>query len=663
MPDNIVTNSSPATQEEQKEWPKPKYSEKEQLYYKRVVNRIMEARDYRDQKHDEFDGQTYLQYCESNKKGANTYVAPKTNKSDNKYTSGTIRQKLLTYLAAINMLNLSPDIQAFDEEEREQVDLGEALEDIIFKVGELDGEGGDEEKKLLRQYRMFEQGTVFVKELFAKKYKPRKKLEGEFDGKLDSATWTTILEKVYEGPTRRILQNENVILGNYRTFDMADQPFVVDIEIMPWVEAETKYRKFERWKFVPKELTDILNNSYLETKAYNQFKLYAGSKNDVEIVRYCDSNANEMMIWINGVMMLPIGFPMLTDGYDIAKQVNEVISSNFALGKSMPARLKNNTLLLDEMLRLALKKTQKSFAPPLANNTGKILNSRVFSPGRITTGINPEKIGLIDPSATPVQMGEYQMIKGLQDNIDKNSVTATFAGQNPAGTVTATQILEVQRQAKMMMGLTEMTCALLEKKLAWLRINNILDNWFKPTGRFWDEDKQDFINRYRTVSREKHIEGVGTGQSIVRVTEDVPSAEQQLAEENELSEFDAETGKEIKPVRITYIDPKILKAAKIIWYIVVVAKEKKSDALNKVLFNEMAGQAMQFPHINIEYLEERFAEKWEENPAKLFGASEPPPEEAGAGAAATQQGPSAGVPQPPTAKNRSKILDFASRTA
>ena len=149
----------------------------------------------------------------------------------------------------------------------------------------------------------------------------------------------------------------------------------------------------------------------------------------------------------------------------------------------------------------------------------------------------------------------------------------------------------------------------------------------------------------------------------MRVTDEVQTEEEQLAEENELSEFDPKTGMEVKPVRITYVDPKILKLAKIVWYVVVAAKEKKTDALNKLLFSEMSAQAMQFPHVNIEYLEERFAENWEENPAKLFGAPEPPPEEAGAVAAQPGQSPSAGIPQTPSTQNRSKILDFASRTA
>ena len=670
--DNITVQSpSPMLNDknfEQEVVKQPNYSDNERKYYGRVIPRIMNARDIRDESHDEFDGMNYLQRCEANLKGANTFVQPKKNKSDTNFVSGTIRQKIFAYLAAVSMLNLSPDIEAYDDKDRKWKDLGEAMEDVLFRLGELESEGGDEENKLLRQYQMMEQGEVFVRESFSCKYHPEKKIEGEFDGRLQSVSWKTVLKKIYEGPVRKIIPNENIILGNIHEYYMDNQPFVVDIELMPYEEAETLFRHFDRWQYVPRAITDIINSKYVDTKAYMPGKFYEGKKGEVEIVRYQDRFANEVQIFINGIMMLPIGMPMEFKTYDIVKQVNEVISSNFAYGKSSVFRLRNNVLLLDEMMRLALKKTQKSFAPPLANNTGKILSARIFDPGVVTTGLNPEKIKPLDPNSQPVSGGEFSMIRQLMENIDKNSVGQTFQGQQASGTQTATQILETQKQAKMMMGLTELTCSLLERKLAWLRIQNVLLNWMKPEKIEYDEYAKEWVKKYRSISREKFMEGSGIGEHIVRVSPEPPSEAEMQEEATILSDIDKKTGKVIKPVKISYMNPKAIEEFKMKFFVTVIPKERKSDALGKVLFNEFALAAMQFPDTNVRFLEERFAEHWEENPSKLFNQpkEEIPPEGAEApalrGQAATG-GPSAGVPLAPSPKNRSKLLDLTARTS
>jgi len=654
----MAEEKSPLLQEKPTEINPPKYSPEEEVYYKNVIRKMTLARDERDQTHDEFDGMTYLQYCEANRKLANSYVEPKKQKHDNNFVSGVPRQKLFAYLSAINNLDLSIDVQAYNERNKEERALGEAMEDIIWETGERDGEGGDSEKKLLRQYTLFEQGTVFVRDSYVKKWKIKKRLKGKFNGKLDSVTWSKRLAESFEGCSRQILLNDNVILGNIREYEMEKQPFIADIDIMPYEEAKQIYGKWERWPNVPRESTDVLGTDREAKKLYFPFKLYKSEEtNDVEVVRYQDKNANEMMILINGVMMLPVGMPIMTsDGeYDIAKQTGPIISSFFAYGRSIVYELRNNATLYDEMLRLALKKTQKSFAPPLFNMTGRTLSPKIFAPGTITAGVKEGQVVPVDPRGGPVEGGEFSMIQLLQNKIDEKSVSPVFAGQNPSGGVqTATQILEVQRQAKQMMNLTVAICALLEYKLGWLRLQNILRHMFEPRKISYNEYTGDFTARYFSVVRDKMIPGVGKGKKITRITNEVPSVEEQFEEEEALSTPET-------PVRITYINPEYVKSAKLIWYLSVVPKEKKSDALSKIMFNEMQQGAMAYPNVNLNYLAERYAEVWEENPAKLFNLEEAPaaPEMAGQ-PAGSRPSPLAGVPQNPTPANKSSLLTVAS---
>src|SRR5947209_527901 len=101
--DNPTGNAvNPALPEEKKQTKQVPYTDKEKDYAGYLQQRLSIARDQRNQNHDEFDGMTYLQYYESNLKGANSFIAPKKNKEDTNFVTGTTRQALLAMAAKIN---------------------------------------------------------------------------------------------------------------------------------------------------------------------------------------------------------------------------------------------------------------------------------------------------------------------------------------------------------------------------------------------------------------------------------------------------------------------------------------------------------------------------------------------------------------------------------
>ena len=642
---------SPLQVDQVKDVKKVEYTKEETLYYGNLMKRLKRAQELRDQEHDEFDGMTLVQFVENNKKGANTYIAPKKNKEDTNFVTGTIRQKMFTYLAAINNLDLNPDVQAFDKDDNEIVLLGESMEDILFRVGELDN---DEEKKLMRQYSLLEQGTVFVQESWEERWRKKKSFKGKYNGKVSGKKvpkWKVMLKKAFSKCTRNLLMMQNVYLGDIHQFDTDKQPFIFTVELRSYDEAKSIYGKWDRWENVPRKIDRELLDDEGVDSLYSAMKLTNDNlKDQVAIIKYQDKWNDEYMTLINGVMMHPVGYPLSAESptgeYTIEKQILEPISPFFAYGKSIPARMKTAAALLDEMYRMAILKTQKSFAPPMFNNTGTVLSSRIFVPGKITMGIDGERLTKVDPEARGVQSSEYNMLEMLQRNIDTNTTDPTYSGQQPQGTPTATQILEVQKQAKMMIGLTVFACAQLEKKIAWLRIFNLLEHWFNKVENEYDKSTGQFTERYRTVSRSKMIEGEGNGQQITKVVPpgELPTPKEVYEEEEELSEPGS-------PVRITYIDADEIKRSKYHWAVSVVPRERKTDPLNKVLFDEMMQKVMAFPNVNMEHLSERFAEVWEENPSKMFNIGEEapaeeeeemPPEEGGG-----MGEPQPGVPQAP----------------
>lgn len=589
---------------------KPDYTEDEEKYLAGIRERMKTAKDNRDQPHEEFDGMDYVTYYETNERLANTFIKPKKNKEDSNFQSGTIRQKLFSLLSAIINLDLRGDISAFDQNGFKIQALGDGMEDIILKTNELDI---DNEKKLLRQYELLKQGTVFIEELWSEKDKVVKKTKKKFKGSLKDFKWDTSIKRAFARPVRNFIPGLNVYLGDITQYNIQDQPFIVTVDIKPYQEVKRIFDKWERWKNVPKKIVRTVNKSSVVSKDWT---LLEGVKDGyVEIIRYMDKPNNEFAIILNGVLMTPVGmpFPWGYEDYNITQQNLEPIKAKFAYGKSLVARTKNKVELLDEMMKLAVLKTQKSFMPPYLNISGRILSNRVFMPGKISHGIPPNTLIPVNERETQgVTQAEFNMIAEIQKSIDSETVSPVFTGQKATGDPTATEIIELQRQARMMLGLTIFAMAMLEWKLSWLRLQNIIANWFEEEDEVVDSTRKTLKTKYRKTSTEKMFEGEGMGRRIVVPTKNIPSGQTIMEVEDQLSE---EQG---MPIRLIFINPEEVTSSKLIWQIVVVPKERKTSEVNKLLFRAFMQDILPLGP-NMEYLKEKAASVWEENPSKLFG--------------------------------------------
>lgn len=588
-----------------------KYSDTEQEYLSSLRTRMEEARDMRDREHDEFDGMTYSKNYEVNEQFANTFIAPKKNKEDTNFQSGTVRQKLFAVLASLVNLNLTGDISAFDKDGLEIQQLGDAMEDVVLKTKDLDN---DEEKKYIRQYELLKHGTVFVEEMWDEKDKVEKKLKGKFNGKL-AVKWETKIKKAFSRPTRNIIPGLNVYLGDITKYDISDQPFIFTVDVKPYEEAKRIFEKWDRWKNVPRKLANFEPNEAVGTFNPN-WRLLEVESDQVEIIRYQDKHNNEFGLILNGVLMTPIGLPLPWgyEEYNIAQQNLEPINAKFAYGKSLVSRTRNKVALLDEMMRLAVLKTQKSFMPPYLNISGRILSNRVLMPGKISYGIQPGTLAPInDKEAEGLTNAELAMIKEMQESINFETVSPVFQGQQAEGDPTATEIVELQRQAKLILGLTVFAMSMLEWKLEWLRLDNILVNWFEPEDQVVDNARNVLKSRFRKVSVPRTIEGEGEGQRIVVPTNRIPSSEAIMRAEDAISK---EQG---KPIRLLFLNPEEIKSSKLIWQIVVRPQERVTSELGKLMFRAEMADAQAFgPLLNFDYLAQKFSIVWEENHRKMF---------------------------------------------
>lgn len=645
------------------------YTDKDKAYLGYLQKRLESSKKMKETPLPEFNNKTYYQDFEENVKIANTKLPEKKNEDDVVVSAGTVEAKLDAVLAHVSGLDLSPEVLAYDRENNQINELGMALTDTIFMTEQTDGGdlAGDEEKKLLRQRELLAQNAVFVQEEWMRTFETKKKLKekykygGEFkmiDG------WSETLELVFEGPSRTLLYGPNVYLGDITEYFMEKQPYFFVAFQQHYDVAKTKYGKFENWKYVCPGAIPTGTTDEQKTIYDNKWRLNEVKDNHVEIIIYQDKPGDEFQILINGVPMLPMGFPLsaVSPGgeYNVVKQVFRVISHKFAYGKAFVASgsIKEISLIIDEMLKLFVLKTRKSFTPPYVNTSGRVISKRALSPGRISMGFSPDALQPIGTEGQGVNANEYNVLKELQDRLDKSTVSSQFAGQQGKSGTTATEVLELQRQAKLTLGLTIAACVLMEKKLAYLRLWNILENWFNPfdTKVSGVEEARKLVNRYRKTVRETNIEGEGLGDRMVVPYESTDDSgnfdETKMPTPDVIRQMERDYEKEKgRPAQMIFLSPQGLKTAKIRWYIVINPKEKEGSAFFKLTFREQLQDLMVLMQLgsvpNRDGLEEEFSRVWGKSRSKLFTSGQLTPEMGGVSSSKAGSGNSAGKPTSP----------------
>src|SRR3990172_9102978 len=201
---------------------------------------------------------------------------------------------MFAVLSEINRLSLTPEVLAFDDRDNEMVALGHAMTDVIFKTAEWEN---DREKRIMRQMELLKQGNCFMQENWVKRYRTQKEYDKTLIGKISEDTCNAVMKLEYEGPERRILYAPGVFMGDIRQPESAKQPFI---------------------------FTHVLS-SFADVKARFGGKDEGGVNNEYQIL-------------LNGIMMLPVGFPLSAISpmgkYNVTNNILQFINPFFAYGRS-----------------------------------------------------------------------------------------------------------------------------------------------------------------------------------------------------------------------------------------------------------------------------------------------------------------------------------------
>lgn len=611
----------------------PEYTAEEAQYRGFLLRVLEQDRNNREQPHDEFNGMSYTQRYIENFKAGNSYTPPRKNPEDTSIVTGTTREKKNAIINSVLGLVFDTTFRAFDTNNLEDQQLGEAMSDCVFQANQIEQW---DERKIYAYDEMATQGDVFLQDNWVDEVRIDKKKI-----KLSEVTSETFkdfnaaqsMKVTFSGPRRSVLPGTQVYLGNIRQPVISLQPRIFTRQVISYNEAKSIYGNLPRFKNVPRDLVQTETADDSDHFGFN-WRLETMDKEMVEVLIYQDKFNDEFQILLNGVMQLPMGFPMPWEHgeYNIVQGHLEPISAFFAYSKSIPDKTFLDQQILDEMYRLAVLKTQKSFMPPIANYSANILSKGMFLPGKVNNDLEKGEIEVLggNPNTYSMQQSEFEMMKMIKGYIDEKSVNPALQGEKFGNRTTAVEVDTVMKQAKQQLGMMIFGFMNLHLQLDLLRLNILLENYTKDTGDKVNETGEKLEKKYRAITVERDLGDRGTGMKRIEFTEnaatpeDLYDLEEGVTRDEQGIPLDVNPPK--KPMKVMQISPKALRATKYRWYPEVTVNERESSLADRISFEDRLTKAAQLfgiEAINFDYAKQQWAQKNKINPSYFFTKGQP----------------------------------------
>lgn len=596
----------------------PELTDNERMARNADIMKLQEMRTERDRQHPELDNMTYIEYYESNRKKDLSYLPPKLNKQDVRITSGLTREKGTTLVSTALNMNFVPDITAFDHDDLIIAELGDNMSDHVKKSREIE----NWQKKRPDIYReLIAQGDVFVQEVYVDDFREMPLDEIEWQPGVDSIkdfSIRTRLQKIFSGCAVRMVNGKKVYLASIRTQYIEDQDAAAILNVFSRERAFTRYGQWERWKNVPTTFETTITD-WAEGTTYKNWNIATlGNANQVAEVMLFDPVNNRFQIYLNGTPMLPHNFPLtaISPSGDIplAQGKFEPIS-DFAYSKSLPSKTKIDQEVHDETTKLMIEGMRQGRKPPKGSRGRKVYSENVFVAGNIQPDMRKDDLFdlLQSPGLNQADFSFYQLIK---QSIEDKTINKAFEGDTPDGDPTYGQLKQEKQQQMLKLGLAIDGFVNLERRMTWLRLYNILQNWTKKYDPDMDATREALYGQYRKFSVNTTLENGENGIKMFRYqTDNYPTEREQQLEERDLSK---KYGKE---VRIVYMNPEIMRMLKCKWFIVINPTPESNDELSQLLFLQNVRQGMELfgpEAFNIEYLKQRYSILINEDYNKLF---------------------------------------------
>ena len=534
--------------------------------------------DDREQVRDEFNGLTYTASYDECERVGEARLLAKSNDVDKKLTSGTTKNKVQTQVSALLGYNFTPEVTAYNSFDDAMMKISLVEERLLLKSREI--EAFEEIRPIVYQEGS-KHGTFFTEEVAEEKWFMEKKINELNVNDFSKTTWT---EKKVKQPTElytKTYTGKQVYLSNINEFFISKQDAIATVDVISRAEAESVFGKWGNWKYVGYKAEDFAD--LVEQSGLSEWTLTNTKKDQVEVIKVQDQTNNVYQIVLNGVPMLPKGFPLtaISPSGKITIAKGDMGSSvvNFAYSTPLPADMRVDQDTYDKFLRAMVVKTEQSIEPPLGTKADKRLNTNIFTPGTIIPGLKEGDVFKLLPDSNGVSPSEINMFKLLGEIMDDKSLDPSFAGGD-TGNITATQYEGEIRQQKMKLGSSILGVINWHKQSAWLRLQNINSVWTEKVDyEIKDGEAKNVYRRFTVDTPEDN----DFDRSLIIFDEGTYKDEDILNAQSKM-----------KGTKLELIKPAKLRELKASFKINIIAKANDSTELEKTMLLQNTGALAEF---------------------------------------------------------------------
>lgn len=539
--------------------------------------------------YNEFNRRSVIEEINVNQRSFNSYVPPRSDDPDESWRAQTIRpivrNKLISIASHVTLSTLYPNVFAQNTKSEEDKDTAMVMRDLIEWVI---NNSNYSRSFVLGVISALVNPAVITNAEFAEVMRTVKEMQK--DG---SYTKKEVLDEIFSGFFFNLVPPSELYIANIYEPNIQRQRFLIRHKLIDFQEAKIVHGKRPNFKYVQPGVRAVYVEK--EDTFYDQFDESLNDSlvsEDTYYNRYLDIEE----VYANGILISDAGQPMKrTDKlYPFAKSGYEPLNDGmFFYYKSAANKLGPDEDLINTLYNMIMDGTFLSLMPPMALYGNEEIGSSVMVPGTITSLRENTKLESLSPRSD-IRAG-IEAITITEKSITESSQDQLQAGISGGQTRTASEILLVEQNAKIALGLFGKSVGFLVEDLGKLMIGDIIDHVTVP-----EIDKIAGPNdplKYKTILvPDKVMSGKKVTKSI-QFSADMMGKENQTSDQQLSSSFSLlqqEGGME-SDLRIVQVNPELFREMK---YKVTVSVDKltpQNKAIEKALNLELYDRAIANP--------------------------------------------------------------------
>lgn len=515
------------------------------------------------------------------------------------YRSALTRNRVLGIVAHVLGMMPRPSISAQNEFQDEDHEVSMFLKDYV----EWSQEHEEFDIKLFwALVTCVVEGTVLLKDDYGKFEREIKDII-DIDESSGRVKWSKKLVTFFEGAFSELVCNDELLLPNPTVFDLQEQNWLLRRRRMPHERFMKKYGRYAKANEV------VPGNPNYWVYASDYFMPYRSytslAKDQVEVIEEWDPDLDTYQIVANGVQLTENDNPnpRKDKKFPFCKTVFEPTDYSCFWGKGAPDKMAPEQDSYDMIMRTKIDNRHLKNVPPLSTTNPALVNEDIIFPGNVVyLGGENQRLETIKID-TADDAGTSELLSIMEKNMSNSSLDPMQMGQSPeGGTPTATQAMQMAKNAQIMLGLFGWMFGYLVTEWTRLRCQTLI--WRMMQG--FDNGQismNDRVLKNGAIGKRIYIFDDGASNYPDQTKHEVAQKIKEIQ--------DAKGGK----VEVIVLDRN--QIAKLDLYVRLDATPtpKRTDALMQALAAEKWGLKSQNPQIwNLNYAAKQLAMAWGEDP-------------------------------------------------